>query len=77
MLLADDGPRVIDFGISRAAEARALTRTGAVVGSPGSMSPEQAEGRAVGPPSDIFSLGAVLTYAPAGEGPSAPGRPSR
>jgi eukaryotic-like serine/threonine-protein kinase len=69
VLLAADGPRVIDFGISRAAENGALTHTGLVVGSPGFMSPEQAEGREVGPPSDIFSLGAVLAFAAAGEGP--------
>ena len=69
VLLASDGPRVIDFGISRAAEASALTRTGLVVGSPGFMSPEQAEGREVGPPSDIFSLGAVLAFAATGQGP--------
>ena len=69
VLLADDGPRVIDFGISQAAEASALTRTGLVVGSPGFMSPEQAEGREVGPPSDVFSLGAVLAFAATGEGP--------
>ncbi len=69
VLLADDGPRVIDFGISRAAEASALTHTGLVVGSPGFMSPEQAEGGQVGPPSDVFSLGAVLTYAATGQGP--------
>src|ERR1700761_7913685 len=69
VLLADDGPRVIDFGISRAAEASVLTHTGAVVGSPGFMAPEQAEGNEVGPPSDMFSLGAVLTFAATGEGP--------
>ena len=69
VLLASDGPRVIDFGISRAAEASALTRTGLVVGSPGFMSPEQAEGREVGAPSDIFSLGAVLAFAATGQGP--------
>ena len=69
VLLAEDGPRVIDFGISRAVEASALTHTGLVVGSPGFMSPEQAEGREVGPPSDIFSLGAVLAFAATGEGP--------
>ena len=69
VLLAEDGPRVIDFGISQAAEASALTRTGLVVGSPGFMSPEQAEGREVGPPSDIFSLGAVLAFAATGQGP--------
>ena len=69
VLLAEDGPRVIDFGISRAVEASVLTHTGLVVGSPGFMSPEQAEGREVGPPSDIFSLGAVLAFAATGHGP--------
>jgi serine/threonine protein kinase len=69
VLMAEDGPRVIDFGISRAMEASAVTSTGIVVGSPGFMSPEQAEGREVGPPSDVFSLGAVLAFAATGEGP--------
>jgi len=69
VLLAEDGPRLIDFGISRAVEASALTHTGLVVGSPGFMSPEQAEGREVGPPSDVFSLGAVLAFAATGQGP--------
>jgi YVTN family beta-propeller protein len=69
VLLADDGPRLIDFGISLAVEASTLTHTGMVVGSPGFMSPEQAEGGEVGPPSDVFSLGAVLTFAATGEGP--------
>jgi hypothetical protein len=50
-------------------ETSALTQTGTVVGSPGFMSPEQTQGREVGPPSDIFSLGAVLTFAATGEGP--------
>ena len=69
VMLADDGPRVIDFGISRAMEASVLTQSGTVMGSPGFMSPEQAEGGVVGPPSDVFSLGAVLTFAATGEGP--------
>jgi serine/threonine protein kinase len=69
VLLAEDGPRVIDFGISRAAEASALTRTGSVIGSPGFMSPEQAKGEEVGPASDMFSLGAVLVYAATGVPP--------
>jgi len=69
VLLAEDGPRLIDFGISRAAEASSLTRSGVVVGSAGFMSPEQAEGRETGPPSDVFSLGAVLVLAATGAGP--------
>ena len=69
VLLAEDGPRVIDFGISRAAESTMLTQAGLVVGSPGFMSPEQATGYEVGPPSDVFNLGAVLAFAATGEGP--------
>jgi serine/threonine protein kinase len=69
VIVAEDGPRVLDFGISLSAEASALTQTGMVVGSPGFMSPEQADGHDVGPPSDIFSLGAVLAFAATGQGP--------
>jgi hypothetical protein len=76
VLLASDGPRIIDFGISRAADATALTRTNLVIGSPGFMSPEQALGQEVGPPSDIFSLGAVLVFAATGEGPFGEGTPT-
>jgi serine/threonine protein kinase len=69
VLLAEDGPRVIDFGISRAVESTSLTQAGLVVGSPGFMSPEQAVDYEVGPPSDIFSLGAVIAFAATGQGP--------
>src|SRR5271166_2858685 len=69
VLLAEDGPRVIDFGISQAVESTQLAQAGPGLGSPGFMSPEQAAGYEVGPPSDIFSLGAVLTFAATGEGP--------
>lgn len=83
VLLADDGPRVIDFGIARATENETgtgtgtdLTHTGRLVGSPGFMSPEQAEGRPLGPASDVFSLGTVLVMACTGTcpfvGPSVP-----
>ncbi|MBU7598854.1 PQQ-binding-like beta-propeller repeat protein, partial [Streptomyces sp. P38-E01] len=67
VLLAADAPRVIDFGIARAVDGDRLTRTGSLVGSPGFMSPEQAEGQPVGPPADIFSLGTVLCYAATGQ----------
>jgi outer membrane protein assembly factor BamB len=75
ILLAADGPRVIDFGIVRALEATALTRTGTVVGSVGYVSPEQIRtGGRVRPPSDVFSLGAVLAYAAGGREPFGEGR---
>ncbi|MFC8706989.1 serine/threonine-protein kinase [Streptomyces anulatus] len=61
VLLAEDGVRVIDFGIARATEGQtALTHAGAVLGSPPFMSPEQVHGRAPTPASDVFSLGATL-----------------
>lgn len=69
VLLATDGPRIIDFGISRPMDAGNLTSTGSILGSPGFMSPEQAEGLPIAPSTDIFSLGAVLTFAATGEGP--------
>ena len=75
VLLAEDGPRVIDFGISRAAGAAPVTPTGLVVGSPGFMSPEQALGKEIGPLSDVFSLGAVLAFAATGQRPFGTGSP--
>ncbi|ONK14609.1 bifunctional serine/threonine-protein kinase/ABC transporter substrate-binding protein [Streptomyces sp. MP131-18] len=70
VLLALDGPRLIDFGIARAAEDTAITRTGTVVGSPGYLSPEQAAAsRDIGPPSDVFSLGCVLAHTASGRPP--------
>ncbi|MFJ9807273.1 protein kinase [Streptomyces sp. NPDC101158] len=78
VLLTLDGPRLIDFGITRALDATTgLTRSGQIFGSPGFMSPEQANGLPAGPASDVFSLGAVLAYAatgtmPFGSGVSAP-----
>jgi eukaryotic-like serine/threonine-protein kinase len=69
VLATVDGPRVIDFGIARAVGGSVLTSTGAVIGSPGYMSPEQVRGETLGPASDVFSLGATLTYAATGVGP--------
>ncbi|WP_344437596.1 serine/threonine-protein kinase [Kitasatospora nipponensis] len=74
VLVAADGPRVIDFGIARAADATALTGTGLRIGSPAFMSPEQAMGAAVTPATDVFALGALAAYVaggvqPFGEGP--------
>ena len=69
VLLAADGPRVIDFGIARAAEATTVTRTGMAVGSPPFMAPEQVEGRPVSPATDVFALGSVVGYAALGRLP--------
>jgi eukaryotic-like serine/threonine-protein kinase len=69
VLLAEDGPRVIDFGISEAAEASVVAGANMLIGSPGYMSPEQVLGAPIGPASDVFSLGSVLTFASTGQGP--------
>ncbi|APU43787.1 bifunctional serine/threonine-protein kinase/ABC transporter substrate-binding protein [Streptomyces sp. TN58] len=71
VLLAPDGPRLIDFGIARAAGATTLTAADAVVGTPGYLAPElaRAGGPAAGPAGDVFSLGCVLAYAATGSGP--------
>ncbi len=69
VLITLDGPRVIDFGIARATDVSVATRTGAAVGSPGYMSPEQIRGERSTEASDVFGLGAVLAYAVTGSGP--------
>ncbi|MGW0771961.1 serine/threonine-protein kinase [Streptomyces sp. NPDC002676] len=74
VLVAADGPRVIDFGIARAADANPLTGTGLRIGSPGFMAPEQALGLPATPATDVFALGALIAYigsgtAPFGDGP--------
>jgi tRNA A-37 threonylcarbamoyl transferase component Bud32 len=67
MILASDGPRIIDFGISLASET--IEDTDLLVGTPLYMSPEQVQGHRVGPPTDIFSLGSVLVFAATGNTP--------
>ncbi|MEE4418246.1 serine/threonine-protein kinase [Streptomyces bugieae] len=70
VVLSSEGPRVIDFGISRAVDQQTLTVTGRVIGTPPFMSPEQLQApRDVGPRSDVFSLGTLLAYAATGHGP--------
>lgn len=66
IIMADDGPRVVDFGIARALEGSRLTVTGAALGTPGFLAPEQAEGLPVTAAADIFALGAVLVAAAGG-----------
>ncbi|MEU6055273.1 PQQ-binding-like beta-propeller repeat protein [Streptomyces xanthochromogenes] len=68
ILLADDGPRVIDFGIARAVEGAGLTGTGQIVGTAGYMPPEQINGRTSTAAGDVFSLGATLAFAASGRG---------
>jgi len=70
VLMAEDGPRVIDFGISHAVDNEALTVTGRLIGTPPFMSPEQfAAPREVTAASDVFSLGSLLVYAATGNRP--------
>jgi serine/threonine protein kinase len=66
IIMAEDGPRVLDFGIARAVENTRLTATGAAFGTPGFLAPEQAEGREVTSAADVFALGAVLVAAAGG-----------
>ncbi|MBT2408953.1 protein kinase [Streptomyces sp. ISL-87] len=66
VLLAADGPRVIDFGIAHAADTSSLTGNGVIIGIPSYMAPEQAAGRGVTQATDIFALGQVAAYAATG-----------
>jgi serine/threonine protein kinase len=76
VLLAPDGPRVIDFGIARAAEATSVTRSGIRVGSPQFMAPEQIRGTAATPAVDVFALGSVAAFALLGRVPFGEGNPA-
>jgi len=69
VLLAADGPRVIDFGIVRARDGYQLTGTGGLFGSLEYMCPEQATGEPMGPEGDVFCLGSVLAFAACGRPP--------
>ncbi|MEU6819386.1 serine/threonine-protein kinase [Streptomyces atriruber] len=66
VLIAGDGPRVIDFGIARAADATGLTGTGLRIGTAAYMAPEQAQGLPVTPATDVFALGTVAAYVATG-----------
>ncbi|MHA4777018.1 serine/threonine-protein kinase [Streptomyces sp. MSC1_001] len=67
VLLTDSGPKIIDFGLAYAADFSHATHTGAVLGTPGYFSPEQVQGQPVSAASDVFALGAVLTFAASGD----------
>lgn len=69
VIMAEDGPRIIDFGIARAVDASRITTAGAVVGTYAYMSPEQVRGDPGGPASDVFSLGSTMVFAATGRPP--------
>ncbi|MFG3487893.1 protein kinase [Streptomyces sp. NPDC047972] len=69
VLIAADGPRVIDFGIARAADAAALTGTGLRIGTAAFMAPEQALGLPATAATDVFALGALAVYVSGGAPP--------
>ncbi|MCC3775474.1 protein kinase [Streptomyces sp. UNOB3_S3] len=69
VILAEDGPRVIDFGIARALDATTRVTQVGVIGTPSFMSPEQLQGREATTASDVFCLSAALAYAATGRGP--------
>ncbi|WP_372408797.1 PQQ-binding-like beta-propeller repeat protein [Streptomyces luteireticuli] len=70
VLLAGDGPKVIDFGISRPYDSELRTETGKLVGTPPFMAPEQFQRpREVGPAADVFALASLLVHAATGSGP--------
>jgi serine/threonine protein kinase len=75
LILAPDGPKVVDFGIARALDETTMTRTGMILGSSGWISPEHYRGDAVGPPADVYAWGLIVYYAATGRLPYGPGRP--
>ncbi|MEV2277661.1 serine/threonine-protein kinase [Nocardiopsis sp. NPDC049922] len=76
IILAPDGPRVLDFGVARAIDQTALTRTGTVAGSPGWISPDQYRGEPISTGDDVFAWGALVAYAATGRPPFGTGNPA-
>ncbi len=74
VLCSPSGPKVIDFGIARAADTTLITLTEEVIGSPSWMSPEQVAGGTVTSSADMFSLGSVLVFAATGRPPFGTGQ---
>lgn len=75
VVLSPPGPKVLDFGIARAAEESAITRTGGLMGSPGWLAPEQYDGAAPDPRSDMFAWGGLVAFAATGRRPFGSGSP--
>ncbi|WP_116246424.1 serine/threonine-protein kinase [Nocardiopsis sp. FIRDI 009] len=76
IVLSSEGPRVLDFGVARAVDQTALTRTGAVMGSPGWISPDHYQGRPASTADDVFAWGALVSYAATGRPPFGSGDPA-
>ncbi|MET0496615.1 MAG: protein kinase [Actinoplanes sp.] len=75
VLITEDGPHIIDFGVSRVLDSSTITQTGQLLGSPGFMSPEQALGTSTpGLPTDVFALGALISYVLTGTSPFGTGQ---
>ncbi|MGW1324642.1 serine/threonine protein kinase [Streptomyces antibioticus] len=76
VILAGQGPQLIDFGIARSAAQTALTEAGFASGTPGYTAPEVLLRNEVGPAADVFALGATLAYAATGRAPFGSGEPT-
>jgi len=75
VLMAPDGPKVVDFGIAQSVDGSTLTDIGLIVGSPSCMAPEQAKGGRTTPATDVFAWGATVGFAATGRSPFGDGRP--
>ncbi|GHD86118.1 serine/threonine-protein kinase [Streptomyces naganishii] len=75
VILTPAGPRVLDFGIARAADGTSVTRTGVMTGTPGWISPEYYRTSEAGPEGDLFAWGALVAYAATGRLPFGTGAP--
>ncbi|MET8028939.1 serine/threonine protein kinase [Streptomyces avermitilis] len=75
VILTPAGPRVLDFGIARAADGTSVTRTGVMTGTPGWISPEYYRTSTAGPQGDMFAWGALVAYAATGRLPFGTGAP--
>ncbi|GLX02438.1 serine/threonine-protein kinase [Microtetraspora sp. NBRC 16547] len=76
VILADHEPFVIDFGIACAQDVASVTASGAVIGTPGYLSPEVLEGAEAGPEADVFAWAATLAFAASGRQPYGSGPPA-
>ncbi|QVQ51745.1 serine/threonine protein kinase [Spiractinospora alimapuensis] len=75
VILAPDGPKVLDFGIARALDGTGITRTGGLMGSPGWIAPERYHGAEASPAADIFAWGGLVAFAATGRSPYGTGSP--